>query len=75
MDIGGRVTHRCHIFCFDAIEIVPDPALSISDAGDVLEPLRDGVAPDYGMPGLAGGELEDLLVALLIDEAMNRFPA
>ncbi len=41
----------------------------------LLEPFGDGIAPDDGVTGLVGEEVECLVVALVVDEAFECLPA
>ena len=48
--------------------------LVVGDAGHLLEPAIDGVAPDDGVAGLVFEEAQNLAVALRIDEAVEGLP-
>ena len=52
IDVDGDVADGLHVFGFDTVGIVADAALVIADAGDVLEPDVDGVAPHQCVAGL-----------------------
>ena len=74
-DVDGGVAFGGHVFGFDAVGVVADAALLVGDAGFFLEPVGDGVAPDDGVAGLVGEEFQGLVVALVVDEAVEGLPA
>jgi hypothetical protein len=73
-DIDGSVAAGGHGLGLDAAGVMADAALGVVEAGDAMEPVVDGVAPDDGMTGLEGEEFESLHVALVVDKAMEALP-
>jgi hypothetical protein len=73
-DIDRRVALQLHRFGFDAVGEMAGAAFVVGDAGFFQKIVADGVAPDDGVASLIFETCENVVEALRVNVALQRFP-
>src|SRR5215472_2183639 len=68
------ITGKLHVLGFHAMGMETYPTLRIRNSRFLMEPVHHRVAPDDGVPGLIFLAPQDLGIARIIDQAIERFP-